>query len=546
MRIDNPNSIGISTGFGIPTGGTTNQILLKSATTNYDTSWVNYIPTGGTANQVLIKNTSTNYDTSWSSVGRQDISYISTGQQGGIIMVADGKIYAIKSNNGGNVFYAGANWPTSYSEGNRNGVPNMTEISISGETGTLVDCKANGAGAYALFTTGNLYTWGYNAYGWCGVGSTSNVYYPTLASTGVTAVYTHPTNNSGEAVYSRLVIKKTDGKIYATGFNQNYEMGLGNATDKSSFTELTWAGTNPISVWNIGAWGGAIIVQKTDGTLIMSGYNNTGQLGLGNTTTQSIATAASSNAWLNSDTTYRIEEITFFGRWFNSAWQLVYNAMGILLRNGSGTRYVVSGNNQYGQIGDGTIIAKTVPTAPTGTWNTISQIAQKGGGYGSSYILKADGTLWSWGGNESGQLGNGNQTQQNTPGQRLTGVTNIFKGMPSTWLYSYLMGSPVFEKSDGYYICGLNSNGETGTGLINPALNTIISPVLTFTRINLPYSTRLKYLGQTSTSNQTNTNFAITTDNQMWAWGYNGYAMIESTGANAWQPLKYLPSILMR
>jgi hypothetical protein len=39
MKIDSPNSKGISTGFGIPTGGTSNQVLVKNSSSNYDTSW---------------------------------------------------------------------------------------------------------------------------------------------------------------------------------------------------------------------------------------------------------------------------------------------------------------------------------------------------------------------------------------------------------------------------------------------------------------------------------------------------------------------------
>ena len=39
MKIDSPNAIGTSTGFGIPTGGTTNQILRKIDGTNYNTEW---------------------------------------------------------------------------------------------------------------------------------------------------------------------------------------------------------------------------------------------------------------------------------------------------------------------------------------------------------------------------------------------------------------------------------------------------------------------------------------------------------------------------
>ena len=40
MKIDSPNAIGTSTGFGIPTGGTTNQVLSKVNSTNLNTQWV--------------------------------------------------------------------------------------------------------------------------------------------------------------------------------------------------------------------------------------------------------------------------------------------------------------------------------------------------------------------------------------------------------------------------------------------------------------------------------------------------------------------------
>jgi hypothetical protein len=41
MEIDSPTAIGISTGFGIPTGGTANQVLSKVDGTNFNTQWVN-------------------------------------------------------------------------------------------------------------------------------------------------------------------------------------------------------------------------------------------------------------------------------------------------------------------------------------------------------------------------------------------------------------------------------------------------------------------------------------------------------------------------
>lgn len=56
---------------GLPVGGTTNQILKKNSSTNYDTGWEDLpsgIPTGGTINQALVKNSGTDDDVKWASV----------------------------------------------------------------------------------------------------------------------------------------------------------------------------------------------------------------------------------------------------------------------------------------------------------------------------------------------------------------------------------------------------------------------------------------------------------------------------------------------
>ena len=42
MDIYNPSAIGVTAGFGVPTGGTSGQVLVKNSSTNYDSSWINY------------------------------------------------------------------------------------------------------------------------------------------------------------------------------------------------------------------------------------------------------------------------------------------------------------------------------------------------------------------------------------------------------------------------------------------------------------------------------------------------------------------------
>jgi alpha-tubulin suppressor-like RCC1 family protein len=61
------------------------------------------------------------------------------------------------------------------------------------------------------------------------------------------------------------------------------------------------------------------------------------------------------------------------------------------------------GLNDSGQLGDGSIIKKTVPTQVK---NLTGVIAIAAGGY-HSLALKSDNTVWAWGANDDGQLGDG-------------------------------------------------------------------------------------------------------------------------------------------
>jgi len=58
----------------------------------------------------------------------------------------------------------------------------------------------------------------------------------------------------------------------------------------------------------------------------------------------------------------------------------------------------------------------------TGKWHQ-----QRGRGFcrtSHSLAVKADGTVWAWGYNAYGQLGDGTTTQRNTPVQ-VSGLTNV-------------------------------------------------------------------------------------------------------------------------
>src|ERR1043165_6518327 len=111
------------------------------------------------------------------------------------------------------------------------------------------------------------------------------------------------------------------------------------------------------------------------------------------------------------------------------------------------------GNNNSGQLGDGTTINSGTPTQ-IGTdtkWASITC------GSGYTMALKNDGTLWAWGNNSSGQLGDGTTTDKTTPTQ--IGTDTKWVGIACGDRHT------VAVKSDGtLWAWGYNGTGQLGDG----------------------------------------------------------------------------------
>ena len=69
------------------------------------------------------------------------------------------------------------------------------------------------------------------------------------------------------------------------------------------------------------------------------------------------------------------------------------------------------GSNDYGQLGDGTNTNIGVPIQVNG----LSSVSKVVCGYWHSVALKSDGSVWAWGGNGYGQLGDGTTTNRTLP-----------------------------------------------------------------------------------------------------------------------------------
>ncbi len=84
------------------------------------------------------------------------------------------------------------------------------------------------------------------------------------------------------------------------------------------------------------------------------------------------------------------------------------------------------GDNSYGSLGDGTVVDKTSPVQ-VGNLAGVVKIAS---GYIHSLALKSDGTVWAWGYNGQGELGDGGTTYQPSVVRsgNLTGISGVAAG----------------------------------------------------------------------------------------------------------------------
>jgi len=180
-----------------------------------------------------------------------------------------------------------------------------------------------------------------------------------------------------------------NGKLYACGSNQNGELGV--ATQESFIVEPIPVGTNENWV-TISAGKGFSLGIKADGTLWAWGKNNKGQLGNGTDVATQTPTQVGNDKWLSVSAGH--------------SFALAIKTDGTLW---------AWGENNKGQLGNGTdnTIANPNPIQ-VGTDNNWWRIST---GYRHSLAIKADGTLWAWGSNSIGQLGNGTTSYdaQNVP-----------------------------------------------------------------------------------------------------------------------------------
>jgi alpha-tubulin suppressor-like RCC1 family protein len=323
----------------------------------------------------------------------------------------------------------------------------------------IYDLTKDGQNVYA--GTPALFSWGYNEFGQLGQSNTTQ-YSSPVQIPGLTW-----SSISGRIEHTLAI--KTDGTLWAWGLNQAGELGQNNRTRYSSPVQI------PGTTWSsISGGGNHSLATKTDGTLWAWGgdANSVNALGQNNRVKysspvqipgtnwnsisanlqHSLATKTDGTLWGwggNYDGELGLNNISSLGSGVSSPTQIpgtTWSSINAGSSNSLATKTDGTlwgwGNNQFGKLGQNNRTYYSSPVQiPGTTWSSIS---------GESFAIKTDGTLWSWGYNTQGQLGQNNRIQYSSPVQ-----------IPGTdWDYTYETSA---IKTDGtLWVWGRNDKGQLG------------------------------------------------------------------------------------
>jgi alpha-tubulin suppressor-like RCC1 family protein len=253
--------------------------------------------------------------------------------------------------------------------------------------------------SYGVKVDGALWGWGENDYGQIGDGSTVNRTTPTAAIFGSDFV------SIAGGVISNYGLK-SDGTLWAWGNNVYGQLGDGTSINRQ-FPVLVGSSFVSVVAGDLSAFG-----VKSDGTLWAWGNNSGGQLGDG--------TRISRNTPLQIGTGFSTVSSGGYGSNVSISIDNFGNLNTTYSAGGAHTLAIKSdgslwawGENTHGELGDGTTIQRSSPVKIGDGF-----IATVAGGYAEnahSVAIKADGSVWAWGGNVKGQVGDGTTTMRLTP-----------------------------------------------------------------------------------------------------------------------------------
>ena len=359
-----------------------------------------------------------------------------------------------------------------------------TPIKVTAINGKVMELIiSNSFSVYAILEDGSLYSWGDNSYGLLGVGDEVNKNTPTKVNlpSKIKELIT-----TGLSVYALM----EDSSLYSWGYNLDGQLGVGDEVNKNTPTKVNL----PSKIKELITTGSSAYALMEDSSLYSWGENSYGQLGVGdkinkNTPTivnlsgkikELITTGLSSYAILKDDSLY--------------AW----------------------GYNSDGQLGVGDEVDKDIPTKVTAINGKVMELIISN--YFSVYAILEDGSLYSWGENNSGELGVGDKIDKNTP--TIVNLPGKIKKLitSSSASHAILEDGSLYAWGKNYYgELGVGSNEDKNTPTKVTAINGKIMDLIINSDRN--YSTYKSI-------------FAIIKDGSLYAWGNNKGGQL---GIGSWE-----------
>ena len=311
-------------------------------------------------------------------------------------------------------------------------------------------------GAFAIDNNNDLWVWGNNGYGHLGTGNSTDQYVPyNVSQFSGGSIYQQDIDHIaipiGVEDYESVAVLDTNGRVHTAGYNGSGQLGVGDTTSRDEFVEISPSILGDV-VWLAAGresltW---YVAVKNDGTAWMWGYNGDYQTATGDTT--------------NRTSPQRYDY--FYNNSINIVFALCgYTSCFFIDSNGNLWH---TGGSQYGHSGNGGTTASSsnpVKVIDAATYGRVIQLSISIYDYPHSLALLEDGSMMAAGQNNQGQLGIGNTTQQNTFVASTSGlpvdvrIKKILVGGSANYGWSAALAT------DGrVYTCGYNGNGQLAVG----------------------------------------------------------------------------------
>jgi alpha-tubulin suppressor-like RCC1 family protein len=346
---------------------------------------------------------------------------------------------------------------------------------------------------------GQIFTWGRNLWGQLGDDGARN-----SKSTPVNITLEFNLN-AGETIiqaslgYSHSLAITSEGRIFTWGNNNYGQLGDGTTTNRLTPVDIT-------SKFNLNA--GETIIQASLGSVHSSAITSEGRIftwGSNSSTPINVLTPMDITSEFNLNAGETIIQASLGGLFYSSA----------ITSEG---RIFTWGNNQNGQLGDGTTTDRLTPVDITSEFNLNAEemIIETFLGSSHSLAITSEGRIFTWGSNSAGQLGDGTTTDRLTP----VDITSKFNLNAGEMIIQASLGSvhsSAITSEGRIFTWGHNFGGKLGDGTTTNRLTP--KDITSEFNLNAEETIIQVSLGGYHSS-------AITSEGRIFTWGENEYGQL--------------------